>query len=774
MLDTRFIKALDNLIPFGFQGHLSYSSSLAWDSSAGLLSVEGDLNLLDQHKVIFNDADSSNTVSVQAPTTVSSDYTLTLPSALPVGDAYLKASSAGLISFEVASGSFVTGSLTSGHVVVATGSSTIGGSAALTFSSGLLTATGGLDLGTTSNNDGILTVSASSFPSVRWKSATASTGSAILLANDGVDDNSLVIENKENASVLLRTNNISRWKIAKEGHLLGIGSDNTWLGIGPIPADLPQHALHIYKTANPAFFLQSSSTYASATPSNTAYRGTLFTLAGLPQTGVSNAAASNYTDSDNLSIFNYKPSSGILLGTAGSKQIGIRDGALDLFHENKLFLWDSDNTHYVAVAVPSSVTTSYTLTLPSALPATTAYVKASSSGSVSFEEVSGSFISGSLTSGQVSYATSSSTIGGSSNLFWNTSNNRLGIGTNSPQCSLHVFNTSSSDTEIRVTNSLVPTGVALGADSNSRSYLWTYDNRTFVLATNNTVRLGVAANTGDIYFGSNLSSAGYKYDSSTGRSLFGSTSGIYPTAPVQVYTTASSYLRFSTNLTGTGSNEGLEVGIDNDGTAYIWSYTPSVPLQFAVANAEVGRFNTAGNLELRKPLLLFDNDRTHNVRVAASGVTTTSYTLTLPPAPPASASYPVSDTSGFLSWEPVPTQILRLASVTGIDAKTVATTNLYTVPSGKSAIITTAIFRLTTVSGISGTLKAGIGVAAGENDILASEEFTAFNTTGKVRVVPVQGNSALATATSVIKLGIDTAFTGTTATLTVDLFGYLV
>ena len=51
-------------------------------NGAGSVSVEADLFLHDQGDVQFGDADSSNYVAIQAPATVSSDYTLTLPAAV--------------------------------------------------------------------------------------------------------------------------------------------------------------------------------------------------------------------------------------------------------------------------------------------------------------------------------------------------------------------------------------------------------------------------------------------------------------------------------------------------------------------------------------------------------------------------------------------------------------------------------------------------------------------------------------------------------------------
>lgn len=112
-----------------------------------------------------------------------------------------------------------------------------------------------------------------------------------------------------------------------------------------------------------------------------------------------------------------------------------------------------------------------------------------------------------------------------------------------------------------------------------------------------------------------------------------------------------------------------------------------------------------------------------------------------------------------------------LSRTTGINGSSVATSNLFTVPAGQTLVVTKAIIRLTAATGLTGTLKAGIGIAAGEDDIFASSKLTGLNTIGQVYCFNLLGLSRECAAASVIKLGIDTAFGGTT-TLSVDLFGY--
>lgn len=134
--------------------------------------------------------------------------------------------------------------------------------------------------------------------------------------------------------------------------------------------------------------------------------------------------------------------------------------------------------------------------------------------------------------------------------------------------------------------------------------------------------------------------------------------------------------------------------------------------------------------------------------------------------------------SGTFYAEPFGTQVAtpinRLASVAGISGTTTGVTPLYTVPAGRTAIITSAHVRCTAANTISTGPMLGIGVAAGEDDIYATTSLAALLTAGQLYGFSTSGISVSAVAGSVIKVGIDTAATGTSQTLTVDLVGYLV
>lgn len=120
-------------------------------------------------------------------------------------------------------------------------------------------------------------------------------------------------------------------------------------------------------------------------------------------------------------------------------------------------------------------------------------------------------------------------------------------------------------------------------------------------------------------------------------------------------------------------------------------------------------------------------------------------------------------------------QTLPLATVTGINAKTTGTTALYTVPAGKTAILTNAVVRCTAATAITNGPTASIGVTASSySDIYASANIVALTTTSQAFGYSSVGMFAQALTTNVITLNITAAATGTSQTVSVDIMGYLI
>lgn len=101
-------------------------------------------------------------------------------------------------------------------------------------------------------------------------------------------------------------------------------------------------------------------------------------------------------------------------------------------------------------------------------------------------------------------------------------------------------------------------------------------------------------------------------------------------------------------------------------------------------------------------------------------------------------------------------------------------TNLYTVPTGRSAVITGAVVVPTTATAVTVVPTAGIGIAAGEEDIFSSDAMTGLDSTTKRFRFDSAGTARIGAAAEVIKIGVDVAATATALVADVYLIGYLI
>lgn len=89
-------------------------------NGAGTVLVDSDLFLHDQADLQFGDADSSNYVAIQAPTTLAANYTLTLPTAVAVVSGYaLTSDTSGNLSWSAAGAALTDNTSDSGTNYVA-------------------------------------------------------------------------------------------------------------------------------------------------------------------------------------------------------------------------------------------------------------------------------------------------------------------------------------------------------------------------------------------------------------------------------------------------------------------------------------------------------------------------------------------------------------------------------------------------------------------------------------------------------------------------------
>lgn len=122
--------------------------------------------------------------------------------------------------------------------------------------------------------------------------------------------------------------------------------------------------------------------------------------------------------------------------------------------------------------------------------------------------------------------------------------------------------------------------------------------------------------------------------------------------------------------------------------------------------------------------------------------------------------------------------ITKLATVTGVDAKSVAVTDLYTVPTDKTLKVDHVVIRVTAFTVGSKSVQAIAsfgGNSATYDDFLNSVTYTVAAVSTFIK-----DSTALATAfplyaaTSVFKMSIETGSDAATETWSVDVFGYLV
>jgi len=116
---------------------------------------------------------------------------------------------------------------------------------------------------------------------------------------------------------------------------------------------------------------------------------------------------------------------------------------------------------------------------------------------------------------------------------------------------------------------------------------------------------------------------------------------------------------------------------------------------------------------------------------------------------------------------------VKVSRVININSKNVATTNLFTVPSGKKFITTKLIVWTENSVAITIGPSLGVGVAAGEDDIVGSTSIALTSNNTFFKLNPKDG-AIIALPGNVIKLGIDVGATGTSQLIKVDLFGYFI
>ena len=114
--------------------------------------------------------------------------------------------------------------------------------------------------------------------------------------------------------------------------------------------------------------------------------------------------------------------------------------------------------------------------------------------------------------------------------------------------------------------------------------------------------------------------------------------------------------------------------------------------------------------------------------------------------------------------------MFRLASVAGVDVNVATKSTLYTVPAGKSCIITHIIVRNPSINLT--TANYGFGFNANADDVITSATHTELDGSTKYAVLSAKAGAVRGAAADVFGVKC-TVNQGAAATVTIEVFGYL-
>lgn len=135
------------------------------------------------------------------------------------------------------------------------------------------------------------------------------------------------------------------------------------------------------------------------------------------------------------------------------------------------------------------------------------------------------------------------------------------------------------------------------------------------------------------------------------------------------------------------------------------------------------------------------------------------------------------DTNGQIHVDELGNTVALLGSASGIDLKSTGQTTLYTVPAGKTLLITNVILLITSANTVAVVPVVRIGKASAYNEWAALTTVTGLDTAGKFlslnNATTLMMHQSFA-AGEVVKLDVQTGATATTLTGTAYLYGTLI
>lgn len=138
------------------------------------------------------------------------------------------------------------------------------------------------------------------------------------------------------------------------------------------------------------------------------------------------------------------------------------------------------------------------------------------------------------------------------------------------------------------------------------------------------------------------------------------------------------------------------------------------------------------------------------------------------------AAYRVTEDAGNLRSRitVLPNGLIHLQSVGAINAFTLASTPIFTVPAGLNFQCKSFFVRCTAAVGISAPCRAGVGISGG-TEVYQDQSLIGLTAAGLTYRFPTGGNTVILTAGQAFDFTVSLAPTGTSQTVQVEAYGRL-
>lgn len=116
--------------------------------------------------------------------------------------------------------------------------------------------------------------------------------------------------------------------------------------------------------------------------------------------------------------------------------------------------------------------------------------------------------------------------------------------------------------------------------------------------------------------------------------------------------------------------------------------------------------------------------------------------------------------------------VRRIARISGIDALVVGTTAMYTVPTGRTLVVTGVVPRVTVGTAVTVDGSVSLGTSGSFDQIVPTAVTNQMRAVNDEYALPVSAKAVIVPAGGTVTFRRVTGGTGTTLTIDVDLLGY--